>query len=243
MPLKKVISGGQTGVDQAALQAAADSGLETGGTIAKGFRTLTGPRPDLGEKFGLREHSSPDYPPRTFQNVRDADATIRIAKNFASTGELCTLKAITHYQKPHFDIPITNLIPVEEVAAWLESHDVEILNVAGNSEETFPGIYSKSYHYLMQLFAFIKSQKPESEIQIPVQESLPPEPLPTVEPATLEVPVETPHYVPTLPPAGPVESLPQDPNSAEQEETKDPDKPPRSKKNRKKGKETDDTQE
>jgi hypothetical protein len=238
MPLKKVISGGQTGVDQAALQAAKDVGLETGGTISKGFLTLEGPRPDLAELYGLKEHHSPDYPPRTFQNVRDSDATIRIARNFISAGELCTLKAITQYAKNHLDIPIVNLIPVAEVYNWLESLGVETLNVAGNSETTSPGIYKIAYKWLHELFTLATSKKGEVELT-PVQgiQSLPPEK------SVLEVaPVLQENVVPvhpTMPPAGP--EMPE--TSKSEEDPKESDKQQKSTKTRKKGKETEDKRE
>ena len=62
---EKVISGGQTGADQAGLIAAEKAGITTGGWMPKGFRTLDGPNPGLAARFGLREHPSEEYPPRT----------------------------------------------------------------------------------------------------------------------------------------------------------------------------------
>lgn len=71
----KIISGGQTGVDQAALRAAKACGIPTGGWAPKGFRTEAGPAPWLAD-FGLREHASADYPVRTRANCRDAGLTL-----------------------------------------------------------------------------------------------------------------------------------------------------------------------
>src|SRR5262249_61482425 len=70
-----VISGGQTGVDQAALRAAKVCGIPTGGWAPKGWRTEDGPAPWLAD-LGLQEHASADYPDRTRANVGDAGLTL-----------------------------------------------------------------------------------------------------------------------------------------------------------------------
>ena len=90
MRLRKIISGGQTGADRAGLAAAALLGLETGGTAPQGYRTMEGSDFDLRDTFGLKEHWSSAYPPRTECNVKDSDGTIRIARDFDSAGERLT---------------------------------------------------------------------------------------------------------------------------------------------------------
>lgn len=99
--LTTVISGGQTGADQAGLVVASRFGLKTGGWMPKGFRTLQGLRPDFGPKYGIKEHTSPEYAPRTEKNVQDSDGTVRLAVNFQTAGEVCTLKAILRHKKPY----------------------------------------------------------------------------------------------------------------------------------------------
>lgn len=142
--VEKVISGGQTGADIAGLQAAKHLGLQTGGWVPKGCVTQAGPAPWLVTEYGCREHPSNKYPPRTLANVRDSDATIRFAERLDSPGEKCTLKGITQYGKPHFDVDLSGNFDitekVEEVRAWLIERNVRVLNVAGNSERTAPGI-------------------------------------------------------------------------------------------------------
>lgn len=76
----RIISGGQTGVDQISLGCALAAGLPTGGTAPKYYNTETGGCPKL-KLYGLKEHSSSKYPPRTEQNVRDSDATVIITAN------------------------------------------------------------------------------------------------------------------------------------------------------------------
>lgn len=150
--LVKVISGGQTGADQAGLAVAKRFGLMTGGMIPKGFRTLVGPRPDLGERYGLLEHTSDNYVPRTQQNVRHSDATVRFAGNFRSPGEICTLKAITKFGKPYFDVDLADPVPVQSFLDWLASEKVGVLNVAGNAEETYKGAFTQTAKFLTAAF-------------------------------------------------------------------------------------------
>lgn len=148
MILERIISGGQNGADVAGLKAAIAKGIPTGGCMPNGFRTLDGPRPEYAQLYGMTEHASYFYPPRTFQNIKESDATLRIAHNLESTGEKCTLKGINQYNKPHFDVWVRdpNVFTVPEhmypnvVAKWICDNDIKVLNVAGNSENTAPGI-------------------------------------------------------------------------------------------------------
>lgn len=153
----KIISGGQNGADQAGLRAAKFCGFETGGWLPKGCKTLDGPRHDLIEEYGMQEHSSSSYPPRTEANVRDSQGTIRFAKSFSSTGEKCTLRAIKWFNRPYFDVHIDDLPDRESVLSWIKQHDIKVLNVAGNSEETAPGIGELVFEYLKDVFSFLKN--------------------------------------------------------------------------------------
>ena len=146
-----IISGGQTGADQGGLEADLALGLPTGGWMPKGFITQDGPRPDFVRKFGVLEHASSKYPPRTEENVKASNATIRFATDFSSAGEKCTLRAIKKYKRPYFDIHINYPPPVSEVKQWLIENKVVVLNIAGNSERTSPGIQSFVIQYLTDL--------------------------------------------------------------------------------------------
>jgi len=149
--LKKIVSGGQTGSDQAGLIAAVESGLAVGGWIPKGFKTEKGKQYELEKLYKLQEHESDHYVPRTFANVKDSDGTIRIAKNFDSPGEKCTLKAILKYKRPHIDVSMNEPRPISEVVSWLKENNIETLNVAGNRESTAPGIEAFAKDYLKKV--------------------------------------------------------------------------------------------
>jgi hypothetical protein len=137
--VKKVISGAQCGADIAGLRAARRLGLETGGWMPLGWKTLDGPKPGYRSLYGLKETTSDRYPKRTEMNVRDSDATIRFAANWRSPGELCTLRMLRKHERPYFDFelehPTKERLEAQVVAAraWLQEHQVQTLNVAGNA--------------------------------------------------------------------------------------------------------------
>jgi len=149
-----IISGAQRGADQAGLAAARDNDLLTGGTAPKGWITLNGPNPVLA-KLGLIESNSPKYPPRTYDNVKNSDGTIRLAYDFTTSGEVCTLKAITFYEKPYFDCDLNDLPGVALVINWLAKNNIKVLNIAGNAgktKEEGSEIFKKVRHYLNCVF-------------------------------------------------------------------------------------------
>ena len=169
---QRVVSGGQTGADQAGLIAARRFGIPTGGWMPKGFITTTGPAPDLAREFGLQEHTG-GYADRTQANVQLADGTLRFAASFETLGEKCTLKWLHRHGKPYLDIDRAAPPPVEEVAAWIKKHNIKVLNVAGNVEPKSKkakasGITEFVIDYLSRVFlALGRSPLPASEQEAP----------------------------------------------------------------------------
>jgi len=127
----KIISGGQTGVDQTALLIAHGLGLATGGYAPKGWRTDEGPAPWLAD-YGLTECVSPTYRFRTRLNVRTSHGTVLFGHT-DSPGCVCTVNACLAYERPYKENPT-----FEELVAWLIEGKIEILNVAGNRKRTHP---------------------------------------------------------------------------------------------------------
>lgn len=135
--LKKIISGGQTGADQAGLFAAEEFGLETGGHMPAGFKTVHGDRAEFGPRFGMLVTESFQYPDRTKLNVQNADATIRLASDFTTPGERLTLRFVNMMSKPSLSIRIDTEpddMAVERCIQFLNTFDVHVLNVAGNAD-------------------------------------------------------------------------------------------------------------
>lgn len=138
--LTKIISGGQTGADRGGLEAAKRLGLLTGGTAPKGYRTENGP--DLSLKdFGLTQHSSAQYPPRTEENVKNSDGTIIFSIALRSQGSEITAKLCKKHGKPFLAIhDNNNPAAVHAIKVFIVLHQIKILNIAGNRESLWPGI-------------------------------------------------------------------------------------------------------
>jgi hypothetical protein len=164
--LRKIISGGQTGADQAGLFTAKTFNLETGGYAPAGFRTLAGNNVLLRDMFGLEETQQWNYAYRTELNVKSSDATVRFASNFNSPGEKCTLKAIIKSKKPYFDVDLRKTYSshfldetTEELIKFLCDNDVLVLNVAGNADRNDNGFgfhFHETTKVLIQLITKIK---------------------------------------------------------------------------------------
>ena len=129
----KIISGGQTGADQGALLGAEDVGIRTGGWAPKGWITEDGPALWL-RYFGLVQHSSPNYPPRTRMNCQDSDLTA-IFGDLTTPGTKLTIKLCQEDSIPYLTNPTA-----EELRATCEELQVETLNIAGNRASKDPGI-------------------------------------------------------------------------------------------------------
>lgn len=170
MVLKKIISGGQQGADLAGLYAAQIFGIETGGFAPKGYKTSEGNMPELLQKFGLEEING-GYKDRTYKNVEFADGTIRFAFDFYTPGEMCTLNAIKKYGKPYLDIGLgfpENLFTdlevfndsVKATALWIKQNNIEVLNIAGNSEHRNPNvsIFELVLTYLSKVFYYLAAK-------------------------------------------------------------------------------------
>ena len=120
--------------------------------MPRGFRAADGPRPEFAALYGLREHASPHYPPRTALNVKEADATLRFATDWDSPGERLTLAFCARYGRPHFDVTPGSATTPADAVAWLAANNVRVLNVAGNTARASPGIAAFMAAFLGELF-------------------------------------------------------------------------------------------
>jgi hypothetical protein len=139
--LEKIISGGQTGVDQAALDAAIKLGIPHGGWIPKGRLTEDGPLPP---KYNLTEMPTASYPERTRKNIRDSDGTLILSHGALTGGSDFTRKMALKYQKPMLHIDFNRVVPFDAAVIinnWMVDHDIGILNVAGPRASSDPTIY------------------------------------------------------------------------------------------------------
>jgi hypothetical protein len=141
--IKKIVSGGQTGADRAALDFTIARGIAHGGWCPKGRRAEDGP---IDGRYQLKETPSDDYAQRTEWNVRDSDATVvfSIAPTL-SGGSRKTAEFANQYHKPlvHLWRDGGPPLPEQELLRFLRDHDIETLNVAGPraSEEPEVGAF------------------------------------------------------------------------------------------------------
>jgi len=140
--IKKIISGGQTGADIGGLVGARRAGIATGGYCPNGYKTEKGSQPILAD-YGLIEHDSSDYAPRTIANVKLADATIVFCTDAHSPGTEKTLSAIAQYNKPHLTISPFQPGVENRIVAFINQHQPVIINIAGHRESQSPGIAAK----------------------------------------------------------------------------------------------------
>jgi hypothetical protein len=167
--LRKVIAGGQTGVDQAALRAARDCGLEIGGWCPPGRVCEDGVIPaefPLQETPQERSAGAPDVPrsQRTEWNVRDSDGTLVLGRGVreeeASRSEAATedvgtrwaMECAGHYQKALLLCDADDPKAADEIRHWLSRHSIETLSIGGPSEGTVPGIGQQTYALLVDFF-------------------------------------------------------------------------------------------
>jgi len=156
MILKKVISGGQTGVDRAGLDAAMEAGIPVGGYCPKGRRAEDGVIPD---SYPLTELESPESYYRTEMNVIKSDGTLIINKGMLSGGTRLTHEFTVQYGKPTLVIQLDDDLVTEpaNVVRWMQGQFISVLNIAGPRESKCPGgIYRDAYVYLGKVFLTLK---------------------------------------------------------------------------------------
>lgn len=143
---RKIVSGGQTGVDRAALDVAIKLGIEAGGWCPRGRRAEDGP---IEERYPLRETWSRTYSQRTEWNVRDSDATLILCRGTPSGGTGLTAQFADRYGRPLLVLDLDSDPDPEKARGWLREQGVGVLNVAGPREEGASGIYAQSYAFLL----------------------------------------------------------------------------------------------
>ncbi len=149
----KIVSGGQTGVDLAALEFAIQRGLSYGGWVPKGRINEAG---RISERYlGLTEAPSAEPDVRTRLNVISSDATLILIDGSESPGTNYTHQVAIEVGKPVLRIALAdkNRLETERVRQWVSSIKPSVLNVAGPRESEAPGVYSKAFAFLSDAFS------------------------------------------------------------------------------------------
>ncbi len=146
MRLVKIVSGGQTGVDRAALQVALELGIPCGGWCPRGRRAEDGVIPD---RYPVRETRDSRYSLRTELNVRDSDGTLIVTRGPIRGGTALTLRYARSRQRPCFVANLELGVQPVEIAAWLNFESIAVLNVAGPRESQCPGVEAQCRELLL----------------------------------------------------------------------------------------------
>ncbi len=146
----KVVSGGQTGVDRAALDVALELGMPCGGWCPRARKAEDGP---LAPRYPLVETPSAKYDQRTTWNVRDSDGTLVLTSGAPTEGTASTIACAARLGKPHLVLDLTEQPAPSVVREWINIHGIKVVNVAGPRESKCPGIYAQASELLRAVFS------------------------------------------------------------------------------------------
>lgn len=153
LKIEKIISGGQTGADRAALDFALERNIPIGGFVPKARLAEDGRIP---EKYkNLEETESGDPAARTALNIKNSDATLILSNGALKGGSKLTLEFAEKYRKPflHVDLSILKMDDAaRETKRWLASLRCGALNIAGARASEDAEIYARTKEFLTELF-------------------------------------------------------------------------------------------
>jgi hypothetical protein len=156
--IEKIISGGQTGVDRGALDAALGATFPCGGWCPAGRKAEDGVIP---ARYPLRELGSAAYPHRTLRNVQDSDATLILYRGALSGGTRLTAELCRREQKPVLLIDAAHSSVAQaagEVAAFAARESVKVLNVAGPRASGWPQAQAYSQQVVGRFVSLAREQ-------------------------------------------------------------------------------------
>lgn len=153
----KIISGGQTGVDRAALDVAIELNIPCGGWCPRGRLAEDG---TISNRYPLVETDATEYGERTERNIIDADGTLVIATRPLSGGTALTVELANRWTKPCHIVDLLDAPAPQTIARWLEREQIEVLNVAGPRASKQPGIYEQARRLLRELFGNNQCHQP-----------------------------------------------------------------------------------
>lgn len=144
-----IISGGQTGVDRAALNVALNLSIPCGGWCPRGRLAADGV---IDKKYLLRETPSEKYSQRTEYNIRDSDATLIIASEPLLGGTLLTRQLALQMNKPCLLIAPDQSDAAKSILTWLTAHRIRVLNVAGPRQTSAVDTEKQAEELLEEVF-------------------------------------------------------------------------------------------
>ena len=146
--LEKIVSGGQTGVDRGALDAALERQFPCGGWCPKGRLAEDGP---IDKAYPLNETPTANYPERTELNIRFSDGTLILTEGPLTGGTALTERLAIKHGRPVLVIELSDPTGLAKAHTWIMRKDLRILNVAGPRESGSPGIQERSRRFIVAL--------------------------------------------------------------------------------------------
>jgi Circularly permutated YpsA SLOG family len=137
----KIISGGQTGVDRAALDVAVAHGIDCGGWCPAGRWDEFGKIPD---HYPVQELPDGGFTERTWENVKDSDGTAVIYSEELRGGTQRTVRFCEELQRPHQMIDASKVSTADGakvIAEFIRKNKIAVLNVAGPRQSEWPAGY------------------------------------------------------------------------------------------------------
>lgn len=167
--IEKIISGGQTGVDRAALDIAIELAIRYGGWCPKGRLDENGKIPDkyssLKEIDGQFKNDQENYSRRTIKNIQHSDGTLVIVPTIPLSaniqdGTVFTIEKLIKLNKSYLLVNLstdlhTNIVTID---SWINENRIRILNVAGPRESSCRGVYQASLSFLKSVILSLKEQ-------------------------------------------------------------------------------------
>jgi len=155
----KIISGGQTGVDRAALDVALKHGIERGGWCPTGRLDEFGRIP---AQYPVQELAVGGFTERTLQNVKDSDGTVIIYPGKLGGGTEQTVRFSIEQRRPHQLIDASKISAEDAaklIAGFVRNHKIDILNVAGPRQSEWAEAYDYTFRTL-DIFLTLRSHRP-----------------------------------------------------------------------------------
>lgn len=151
----KIVSGGQTGVDRAALDVALELGFPCGGYCPRGRLAEDGVIP---AHYPMTEAETESYHDRTLLNVQHSDGTLILNIGRLSSGTKTTHEAAKAMGKPYLIVSLSKRPKIQLVVSWIRNAQIKTLNVAGPRESKRSGVYAKAREFLAELLTALEKE-------------------------------------------------------------------------------------
>ena len=154
--IEKILSGGQTGVDRAALDAAMELGIACGGWCPAGRHADDGP---ISARYPLRETADMDHTVRTEHNVRDSDGTLMFYRGELQGGTAYAVLMAKQLDRPVLAVNVEKPPAPADVVAWLMRNGIRRVHIGGQREKTSPGIYADAGRVIRAILHLAQQQE------------------------------------------------------------------------------------